>query len=162
MRRGRVLLIEPDEAIARLFAQVLEEDSYTVVRTSGPQDAVRQLCASGRERFDLVLSAPCTNPHVAPYGWLDRLRTCASVPIVICSRWPGTFYADHGARGFAAVLAEPCDLDDLIALVASLCTGAREHGCPDARTRGATGEGHHAGQAARSMRRPRRRRALKV
>jgi hypothetical protein len=28
--------------------------------------AVRHLWAYGRERFDLVLSAPCTNPYVAP------------------------------------------------------------------------------------------------
>jgi DNA-binding response OmpR family regulator len=130
MTQRTLLIVEPDEAIAHLFAEVLEEEGYAVARASGPRVAVRQLSACGRERFDLVLSAPCTNPLVAPYAWLDRLRTRTTAPIVICSRWPGTLYADHGAWGFAAVLAEPCDLDDLIALVASLCTGAREHGRP--------------------------------
>jgi DNA-binding NtrC family response regulator len=126
MTQRTLLIIEPDEAIAHLFAEVLEE-GYAVARASGPRDAVRQLWACGRERFDLVLSAPCTNPYVAPYAWLDHLRTCTTAPIVICSRWPGTAFADHRTRGFAAVLAEPCDLDDLIALVASLCTGREKH-----------------------------------
>ena len=78
MTQRILLIVEPDEAIAHLFAEVLEEEGYAVARASGPRDAVRQLSACGRERFDLVLSASCTNPHVAPYAWLDRHGFCRS------------------------------------------------------------------------------------
>ena len=53
MTRRTLLIVEPDEAIVHLFAEVLEDVGYAVARASGPRDAVRQLWACGRERLCL-------------------------------------------------------------------------------------------------------------
>ncbi len=79
-----VLLIEEDAAIAALFAHVLTEDGYALV-----------LAQTGAN--------PCRDPP-ARYAVLDRLRAATRAPIVICTRHPGALYADHRARGYAAVL----------------------------------------------------------
>jgi hypothetical protein len=49
---------------------------------------------------------------------------------VICDTVPALQYADYHARGFAAFLEEPFDLDERITLVASLCPLPAEQGRP--------------------------------
>lgn len=131
-RKGRLLtqqptllIVEPDAAIAALFAQALSEEGYTVVCAATPHEAIAQCMARGPAAFTVVLSNPLA-PRGAAYTWLDRLRAWTHGAIVICTRYPAAYYADHQARGYAAVLEEPCELDEMLDLVTALCRGASE------------------------------------
>lgn len=114
-----LLLVEPDAAIAQLLALALDEEGYAVETVPAPRDALILLAARGPNAFAAVLSTPCA-PHRAPYTWLSRLRAWTQAPIVICTRNAAGCFADHRARGYAAVVEEPCDLQDIVDAVACL------------------------------------------
>src|SRR5205823_9286036 len=58
MSQGAVLVIEDDEAIAALLAEVLTAEGYRVTRVAGPGDALALLTLAGPDAFDVVLSRP--------------------------------------------------------------------------------------------------------
>jgi len=118
MAHGAVLIIEPEATIAHLFALILSEEGCAVACAASPDEALALLAARGPAAFRAVLSYDFARSTAAPYAWLDRLRTRTDAPIVICTRDPAVTYADHRARGYAGVLEEPCDLDDVLDAVA--------------------------------------------
>jgi len=105
--RARLLLVEPDAAIADLVATILTDEGYAVDHAPTPDVARARIGGCGSVAYDLVLSVPYADPFRAPYAWLDRLRSWARVPVVICARHPAALYADHRRRGYAAYLEEP-------------------------------------------------------
>lgn len=138
----RVLVIEPDEAIASLIALALRDEGYAPTCT---HDAGHALALLNNDRgYDLVLSTPLVPAGAANgYAWLEQLRAYTHAAIIICVREPGARYSDYAAHGFAAVLEEPFGLGDMLGLVATLCpaTVARdENGGQNALAR-ARGEG---------------------
>jgi DNA-binding NtrC family response regulator len=126
MAGARLLIVEDDDAIAELFVDALDEEGYHVERVPSPQQAIDLLAARGPAAFDVILSSPFTSPRQAPYLWLDRIRAATDAGIVICSGYPATQFGDHRARGYAAFLQEPFDLQTLVNLVASLTNGVGE------------------------------------
>lgn len=117
MVHGAILIVEPDASIAALISLILSDEGYLVERACSALDALNLLTVRGRDAFPIVLSSPCVQSLSAPYAWLDCLRAQTSAEIVICTRGPAAHYADFQARGFAAVLEEPFDLQDLIDVV---------------------------------------------
>lgn len=117
----RVLIIEPDEAIASLIALALRDEGYATACAHDAGHALALLRDHGD--YDLILSTPLAPPGTEEdgYAWLEQLRAHARAPIVICVREPGARYAGYAARGFAAVLEEPFDLRDMLSRVAALC-----------------------------------------
>ena len=146
--RGTVLLVEDDPDIAALIRDALGEVGYRALITRTVADAREALAAF---RVGLVLSdAFHPGPAADPWAALEPLTQAAhAVPAVICSARPAAEYADYAAHGFAAFLAKPFDLDELLALVASLLPGgvpAVLVGGPGSRGPVATGEDlGHAG-----------------
>ena len=126
MSQGAVLVIEDDEAIAALLADVLRAEGYRVTRMVGPGDALALLTAAGPDAFDVVLSQPFSRQRADPDAFLGQLRARTNAPIVICARLPAPVCADNWRRGSASFLAEPLDLADLMALVTSLAPTADE------------------------------------
>lgn len=114
-----VLIVEPNADIARLLALVLREEGYVAEPVTTPHEALAMLAARGPGAFAVVLSAPCASPET-PYAWLARLRASTRAAIVICTRHPAGLYADHRARGFAAVIEEPCEVQDVLDVMACL------------------------------------------
>ncbi len=132
-----LLVVEPDPAVAQFLALALREEGYVVACAASPAEALALLAARGRsafravlsddfravlsDDFRAVLSDDFAQGTAAPYAWLDRLRTRTDAPIVICTRNAAATYADHQARGYDAVIEEPCDLDALLGVVTALC-----------------------------------------
>ncbi len=116
-----LLLIEPDAAIAHLCALVLGEGGYAIACAASPDEALALLATRGRAAFRAVLSDDFARSRAVPYAWLDYLRTRTDAPIMIYTRDPAATYADRRARGYDAVIEEPCDLDALLAVVTTLC-----------------------------------------
>lgn len=126
-----VLIIEPNAAIAQLLTLVLDEEGYGAESVTAPHEALAVLAARGPDAFAVMLSAPCAPPG-APYAWLACLRASTRAAIVICTRHPAALYADHRARGFAAVIEEPCELQDVLDVVACLHARATVEAAPEA------------------------------
>lgn len=116
---ARVLVVESDAAIAEMLTIILSDEGYAVEHVWTPWQA-RDLLMAGDQVFDVVISAPFSEPLYAPYAWLDRLWACSAAPIIICGRHPAVFYSDHRRRGYAAYIEEPCDMRDLIDAVATV------------------------------------------
>lgn len=122
--RDALFIVEPDAAIAQFLALVCAEEGYAAAWAASPAAALALLVARGPVAFRVVLSYDFARGTVAPYAWLDHLRTRTDAPIVICTRDPAVTYADHRARGYAGVLEEPCDLDDVLDAVVPPCAMA--------------------------------------
>lgn len=121
---ARVLIVESDQTIAHVLMETLYDEGYQVTCVPTLHEASVLFRARGSAAFDLVLSQPFTNSPSEPYGQLDDLRAVTAAPIVICSRHAPARFAGYRERGYAGYLAEPFDLQDLIAMVASICHGA--------------------------------------
>lgn len=117
-----LLIIEPDASIAQLLVLAFTDEGHAAEAVTSPHDALVLLAARGPGAFDVIMSAPCALPG-KPYAWLNRLRAWTRAPIVICTRHPATHYADHRAHGCAAVVEEPCALQEVLDVVLQLRAG---------------------------------------
>lgn len=113
---ARVLLIDDDETLGAVVAEVLTDEGFTVARAVSRQQARDQL-ALASEPFDLVLSDSFRPVGMSPYIWLDELKTLTSASVMILSGWQAEAFADWQERGFVAVLLKPFDLDELLTVV---------------------------------------------
>src|SRR5437879_2902016 len=100
MLQGTVLVIEDDEAIAALLAEVLTAEGYRVMGVDGPRDALALLTVAGPDAVGLVLSRPFSQEQADPYAFLGQLRARTNAPIAICVRVPTLAYADYRRRGY--------------------------------------------------------------
>ncbi len=116
-----LLVIDDDAAIAMILVDTLDEEGYVVEAATSRQEALARLTTGGPERYCLVLSDSFSRPPDDPFMWLEQVRTRTSAPVVIVSAHPERVFNGWDARGFAAFLAKPFDLDVLTALVRSVC-----------------------------------------
>lgn len=115
-----ILLIEDDPDIGDLIVELLRDEGYETTVAATPAASVGLLAA---QRFDLVLSDAFAENEFAANRWgtLERIRRAAgAVPVIICTAHRADQFAGYAARGFAALLEKPFDLDDLLALLARL------------------------------------------
>ena len=129
--RGTILVVEDNPDIADLLRETLAEAGYRVLPAATP-DAARQILAAFR--VGLVLTDAFHGAPGAPgtiWDDLDPLVGLAGdAPLVLCSAHDPALYADFAAHGFTAALPKPFDLDDLLALVATLLPADRTLGTP--------------------------------
>ena len=126
MPEPRLLVVEDDAALADLFVTALADEGYAVDHATSSEQAIALLGSQPPDAYALVLTNPFVSVRDDPYAQLANLRAATTAPIVICSGHPAARYADYPARGYAAFLQEPFDLQDLINLVASLTNGRGE------------------------------------
>jgi DNA-binding response OmpR family regulator len=115
-----VLLIEEDEAISAVTAEILADDGYRADRAAAPSAALALFARRGPHAYGLVLSDAFTRDRAHAYTWFDQLRTVTAARVVIWSAAPQHVYVDYRAHGLAAFLAKPFDLDELLALLTAL------------------------------------------
>ena len=112
-----VLLIEDDRDIAVLIGEILGEEGYATTVATTIEAGIALL---DRQRFDLVLSDAFADDGFGEDRWqgLEAIRRAAgTTPVIICTAHRADDFGDHAARGFAALLEKPFDLDALIALM---------------------------------------------
>jgi len=116
--RPTILLVEDDPSIAALICDVLTDSGYRVLVAATPTLGGTILAAF---RVGLVLTAGFHGGGDDPWAPLAPLVARAGgTPVILRSAHRPAAYADHAARGFAALLPRPFDLDALLALVASV------------------------------------------
>ncbi len=111
-RRRSILVVDDDEAIRQVIAEVLRDEGYDVVCAANGAQALREL--QKKERPDLML-LDLMMPVMSGWEVLEELEATeprSRIPIVVVSAM--------GAPGVAEHLSKPLDLDDLLATVARL------------------------------------------
>ena len=75
----KVLVVDDDEVLVRLIAQVLSQKGYEVLKASNGQEALRLLFD---QRPDLVI-LDVVMPRMDGWQTLDRIRDISDVPIIM-------------------------------------------------------------------------------
>ena len=120
-----VLLVEEDAAIAAVTAEILTDAGYQMDHVAAPAAALALVAQHGPHADGLVLSDAFDPNHTQAYTWCDRLQTVTAAPVVLWSTAPRQVYADDRVHGAAAVVSTPFDIDELLALLATLVPHAR-------------------------------------
>lgn len=125
-RPRAILIVEDDPAIRELLEACLTGEGYRAVAVPTVAAA---LSALAQERFDLVLTDTMDAKLDEPWGLLGAVRDAAApAPVAICTAHDQHAFADYRARGFAAFIGKPFDLDELDDVVAALLAGATGDG----------------------------------
>lgn len=117
-RRTSILVVDDDEAIRQVIAEVLREEGYDVVCAENGAQALVEL--GKPDRPDLVL-LDLMMPVMSGWEVLEHLEArdkLAEVPIVVVSAMTAPGVCEH--------LAKPIDLDDLLSTVGRLTEATRE------------------------------------
>jgi CheY-like chemotaxis protein len=111
-RRASVLVVDDDEAIREVIAEVLRDEGYRVVCAENGEQA---LCELGKEhRLDLVL-LDLMMPVMSGWEVLEHLQgseQLSHIPVVVVSAMNAPGVREH--------LAKPIDLERLLATVGRL------------------------------------------
>jgi CheY-like chemotaxis protein len=110
--RANVLVVDDDEAIRDVVAEVLREEGYDVVCAQNGVQALRELEGDGHT--DLVL-LDLMMPVMSGWEVLEEMQAndrLARIPVVVVSAMSAPGVCEH--------LAKPIDLDRLLATVGRL------------------------------------------
>nr|WP_283161025.1 response regulator [Xanthomonas nasturtii] len=113
---ARILLVEDDDAIRELAADILGDEGYQVVVSADAEQALTQLNKACP--FDLLLSDICL-PGMNGRDLADKARViCPALPIVFMTGYAGEIakradFLDTGMR----LLTKPFSLRDLLGIV---------------------------------------------
>jgi CheY-like chemotaxis protein len=115
------LVIEDDDAGARLLTRELESQGFAVIRASTAEEG---LVLAHKHRPDLI-TRDVFLPHIDGWDCLDRFKTsaqAADIPVVIVTT---SSQPDRGlALGAVRVLQKPAGRGDLLEVLAQLGLGA--------------------------------------
>ena len=112
--RANVLVVDDDEAIRDVVAEVLREEGYDVVCAQNGLQALREL--EGNGHTDLVL-LDLMMPVMSGWEVLEEMQSneaLSRIPVVIVSAMSAPGAREH--------LAKPIDLDRLLDTVGRLTT----------------------------------------
>ena len=113
-----ILVIEDDPDISAIVVEILRDEGFRVVASDRHLDALDLLAD---RRFALILSDSAGRSVVTnDQRWadLDAVRRAAvgSPTIIFTAHTPSAFDG-YAERGFAGLIAKPCNLDELLATV---------------------------------------------
>jgi CheY-like chemotaxis protein len=109
--RGSILLVEDDEEVARMVADMLDQLGYRVTRAKDASSALAALADGGH--IDLVFTDVVMPGAMDGVQLARELRSrCPQLPVVLTSGHPGAASRDIEADGLK-VLYKPYRLDDL-------------------------------------------------
>jgi CheY-like chemotaxis protein len=111
-RRASVLVVDDDEAIRDVIAEVLRDEGYTVVCAENGAQALREMRA--QHHPDLVL-LDLMMPVMSGWEVLEQLQASEEL-----SRIPVVVVSAMSAPGASEHLAKPIDLDRLLDTVGRL------------------------------------------
>jgi CheY-like chemotaxis protein len=110
--RASVLVVDDDEAIRDVIAEVLRDEGYSVICAENGAEALR---AIGRERHPDLVLLDLMMPVMSGWEVLEHLQESEElkrIPVVIVSAMTAPGVSEH--------LAKPIDLDRLLETVSRL------------------------------------------
>ncbi len=121
----RIAVIDDDEAIRDLLAELLTDEGYEPLVFADGTAALPALSGHPPDALILDLRLPSPRDGWALLALLRADPVLRTVPVLICSGDQSAIW-EQGAcldRPDCAVLAKPFDLDDLLALLQQLIDG---------------------------------------
>jgi CheY-like chemotaxis protein len=116
-----ILVVDDERDICDVMAEALTLDGHRVLTASNGQMALEQ---ARKDRPDLIV-LDLMMPVMSGWEFLEAQRedpALASVPVIV-----GTAFPETQVDGAAVILQKPFDVDTLLAAVARLYEGGREH-----------------------------------
>lgn len=120
MAAKKILVVDPDPALAALVTRILEEEGYEVTTVESLEEAIALLT---RSTFDLIITEAFDQSDQFDFdpSFLAKLKQVAPAPpIILSSTYPSTDLLHAGDFGLAEVVPKPFDLDDLLQKVSRL------------------------------------------
>ena len=121
--RRTILVVDDDPDIAEVMREMLAAESYRVF-VALSIDAARDILAA--VRVNLVIT-DAFHPGIRGDVWSPLRRLIDAAPgqaFILCSAREAACYADFADYGIAAYLSKPFNIDNLLALVATLTAGS--------------------------------------
>lgn len=114
----QLLVVEADPALQLIFQEALAEMGYASTLASSLDHALR---LANQQSFDLILTnlffGTSQKPPEMWAALYPLLALAHPVPVVLCTAW-AVEEIDARQEGFAALVRQPFDLDDLVTTVA--------------------------------------------
>jgi putative nucleotidyltransferase with HDIG domain len=127
LERGKILLVDDEEAIRKILKSVLETEGYVVHVADNGKTAQDLL---GLEDFKVVIS-DIRMPETNGLKLLAFIRSsCPALPVILMTGFSELVEAkaayEQGAKGF---LAKPFKRDELLNAIKSACSPAKASAC---------------------------------
>jgi two-component system chemotaxis response regulator CheY len=121
MSQPLILVVEDDDAIRELLAELLEGEGYSVTSARHGQDALARLAALDRlpSLILLDLMMPVMNGEQFLQALREQLPQARAVPVYLLTAARGEISVPVTGR-----LNKPVDIDDVLAIAARHCGGA--------------------------------------
>ena len=116
-----ILIVDDDDDIRELLAEVLEDEGYRVATARNGLDALTQLRAGGARPSMILLDLMM--PVMNGFQFLEAFRrdpALSPIPIAVVSAHGGLGPAERAAIA-APILAKPLALPRLLEVVGELC-----------------------------------------
>jgi len=114
--RGRVLVVDDEEAVVDTIEQVLKRHGYDVVSTTSSLEAL-DLFRRESETFDLVISDQ-TMPQMTGLQLTGKLLNIRQdIPIILCTGYSDVLREEDEIVGIRAVLMKPANIRELMEVV---------------------------------------------
>lgn len=125
MNRNRILVVEDDEVLRRLYKFLLESEGYEVLVTESGMESVLGILDSDQGGFGLVL----LDIHKPRGSWNDTLKDInlisSRVPVAATTGFllsgETEIEAQVTAHGAACCLAKPMGISSLLKVVGQFC-----------------------------------------
>lgn len=113
-----VILLEDDEDLAELVAELLTDQGYAVLHV---RDAESLLVEAAR-RSPCVALVDSTNPKEFDLWWLGpRLAQMGVPPVAFTAHSSAQTEFEADTRGYAGVVGKPFDADEFLQVVDTIC-----------------------------------------
>lgn len=110
---GHILVVDDEEVLAHLFAEILKTHGYQVTVFSDSREALRRFYSTPAE-FDAVISDQ-TMPGLTGVELAHALRVLRpELPIILCTGYSAALNPDIAARLRVAFLSKPVSFDALL------------------------------------------------
>lgn len=110
--RQRILIVEDDVDLRRMFRQVLAFDGYEIQEAGDGLNALRFIDADPPDGVILDLGLPVVSGHVVRQEIASQMHT-REIPVIVVTGQPG----DHERLGVACVLRKPVSPERLLQTV---------------------------------------------
>ncbi len=113
----RILLVDDEEAIVRMEAQMLERLGYVVTRTTGCIEAL-QIFTANPEGFELVITDMAMPDMTGEQLARQLMKIRPDIPVILCTGFSETMTVAKAAEtGFKGFLNKPVARSDLAVIV---------------------------------------------
>ena len=117
-----ILVVDDEEAVRELLAEILTSAGYTVFQASSGADALK---VASEESIDCLLTDLGMSPMS---GWelAREIKSLYDIPVILVTGWAGEIDAAQARENKVdRVISKPFDPEELLSCITELCSGER-------------------------------------